>query len=98
MSDRNALLNRINEASFAVNDVTLYLDTHPTDEQALAYFEQVMKERKQALQEFESKYEPLIIDCVNVEENNQTDFMTDYPNERHWTWGDGPIPWDNQPE
>lgn len=98
MSDRNTLLQKINEVSFAVNDITLYLDTHPTDAEALAYFQQAMKERKQALQEYESKYEPLIIDCVDTEQNNQTEFMTCYPGEQHWTWGDGPIPWDNQPE
>lgn len=104
MSDRKTLLQKINEASFAVNDVTLYLDTHPTDVDALAYFGQVMKERKQALEEYESQYEPLIVDCVKTvpvseeDGNNKTEFMTCYPGEQHWTWGDGPIPWDNQPE
>mgnify|MGYP003195851695 CR=1 FL=1 len=29
------LLNRIDQVSFAVNDMTLYLDTHPCDEKAL---------------------------------------------------------------
>lgn len=36
MSDRQALLQKINEASFAVVDATLYLDTHPTDTEALS--------------------------------------------------------------
>ena len=31
------LLNRIDQVSFAVNDMTLYLDTHPCDEKALTY-------------------------------------------------------------
>ena len=29
------LLNRINQVSFAVDDLLLYLDTHPCDERAL---------------------------------------------------------------
>lgn len=96
MSDRQTLLQKINEASFAVNDISLYLDTHPTDMEALQFFKKVMSERKTAMQEFESQYEPLIIDCVNPKENNKTGFETCYPAVEHWTWGDGPIPWDNQ--
>lgn len=95
MSDRKTLLQKINEASFAVNDVTLYLDTHPTDKEALQFFKKAMNERKTAMEEYESKYEPLIVDCVNPKENNKTGFASDYPAQEHWTWGDGPIPWDN---
>lgn len=32
---RKELLNQINEASFAVDDVKLYLNTHPWDDEAL---------------------------------------------------------------
>lgn len=95
MSDRQALLQKINEASFAVVDATLYLDTHPTDTEALQYFKKVMNERKTAMAEFEEKYEPLIVDCVKPNENNKTGYATDYPAKEHWTWADGPIPWDN---
>lgn len=95
MSDRQVLLQKINEASFAVADVTLYLDNHPTDAEALQYFKMVMSQRKQALEEYESRFEPLIIDCVNPNENNKTGFGTDYPAEEHWTWADGKVPWDN---
>ena len=35
---QKSLLNEINECSFAVNDMLLYLDTHPCDEAALSYF------------------------------------------------------------
>ena len=31
------LLDRIDQVSFAVNDMNLYLDTHPCDEKALVY-------------------------------------------------------------
>ena len=95
MSDRQALLQKINEASFAVVDTTLYLDTHPTDQEALQYFKMVMNQRKQALEEYESRFEPLIVDCVNPKDNNKTGYCTDYPAKEHWTWADGPIPWDN---
>lgn len=35
---RKELLNHINTVSFAVDDIQLYLDTHPDDEEALAIF------------------------------------------------------------
>lgn len=95
MSDRKMLLQKINEASFAVNDITLYLDTHPTDKDALAFFQKVMHERKTALEEFESQFEPLMVDCVNPCQNNKKGYATDYPATEHWTWADGSIPWDN---
>lgn len=95
MSDRKMLLQKINEASFTVNDLTLYLDTHPTDMEALQYFKKALNERKTAMEEFESQYEPLIVDCVNPKENTKTGFASDYPAQEHWTWADGPIPWDN---
>lgn len=37
---RKELLQKINEASFAVDEVKLFLDTHPYDEEALEYFEE----------------------------------------------------------
>ena len=46
MPDRCQLLQQINEISFVVNDLNLYLDTHPTDDQALNAFSQAMAQRK----------------------------------------------------
>lgn len=94
MSTRQELLKQINEVSFAVNDITLYLDTHPTDEKALEYFTEMMGKRKAALTEYESNFEPLIIDCVNPVTNNSTQTETEHPGKTHWTWADGPIPWE----
>ena len=52
MPDRCQLLQQINEISFVVNDLNLYLDTHPTDGQALDAFSQAMAQRKQLLDSF----------------------------------------------
>ena len=38
---REKLMNRINEVSFAVNDILLYLDTHPSCEKALNFYERM---------------------------------------------------------
>ena len=48
---RADLLQQINKVSFAVDDVKLYLDTHPCDEEAIAYFQKYSHMRNEALKE-----------------------------------------------
>ena len=57
MYARKELLQKINEVSFAVNDITLYLDTHPCDEE-------MSEMREKALQEYARLYGPLTIDTA----------------------------------
>lgn len=92
--DRTSILKEINEASFAVVDLTLYLDTHPTDKDALNMFSNCMEKRKKAMKKYETQFEPLVVDCVNPAENNVSNSFTNYSGETHWTWSDGPLPWD----
>ena len=61
MPDRCQLLQQINEISFVVNDLNLYLDTNPTDDKALDAFSQAMAQRKQLLDSFAKEYEPLTL-------------------------------------
>ena len=49
MTDRTTLLKEIDEVSFALNDVTLYLDTHPDCADAISYFNQMAPKREQLL-------------------------------------------------
>ncbi|MCU6747802.1 MULTISPECIES: spore coat protein CotJB [Lachnospiraceae] len=78
---RNELLNHINQVSFAVDDVKLYLDTHPCDEEALSYFQEYSRQRSQALKEYASHYGPLTVDTAGVS-------CTD-----RWNWTNEPWPW-----
>ena len=94
MADRTGLLNQINEVSFAVNDLTLYLDTHPLDTEAMNYFTQVSTKRKNLMKEYAEQFGPLTMDCVCTETNNRTNDHTKYPGQKHWTWSDGPLPWE----
>lgn len=95
-ADRSSLLRQINEISFTVNDLTLYLDTHPLDTDALDAFTQAMAQRKQLLDTFAKEFEPLTANCACPDTNNQTESNTKYPGKRHFTWSDGPLPWDNE--
>ena len=62
---KEQLLCRINQVSFAVSDMILYLDTHPEDEEARAYFEEKSALRNEALEEYARCYGPLTIDTAN---------------------------------
>ena len=75
------LLCLINRVSFAVDDVRLFLDTHPCDANALAYFHEYSKLRNQALKEYAKYYGPLTVDTTMTS-------CTD-----RWNWINEPWPW-----
>lgn len=77
---RTDLLAWINVVSFAVDDVKLFLDTHPCDREALEFFEEFENERRQALCEYAKYYGPLTIDSMSTESER-------------WTWINEPWPW-----
>ncbi len=80
--ERKQLFDYINQISFSINDLHLYLDTHPDDQEALSYFRELLPLRKQALKEYQTKYMPLLIDGA-------ADGCTD-----HWKWSTSPWPWE----
>lgn len=80
--NRAQLLNYINEVSFAVVDSSLYLDTHPGDQNALEYFNEYSEKRKAALREYAKHYGPLTIDTANDTESDS------------WEWVEQPWPWE----
>lgn len=74
------LLHWIDMVSFAVVDITEYLDTHPCDEEALKYFNHYEDLRRTALRAYSEKYGPLTIDTANPE--------------KQWSWAKQPWPWE----
>ena len=80
--DRRSLLKEINECSFAVNDMLLYLDTHPCDEAALSYFMEHKNRRAAVLKEYAKYYGPLTIDTADDEASES------------FLWVETPWPWE----
>ena len=78
--NRKQLLHLINIASFAVNDITLFLDTHPGDPEALKAFNHYEDIRRSALRTYSDQYGPLTIDTANPCE--------------HWKWATEAWPWE----
>lgn len=81
---REELLNTINEVSFAVNDITLYLDTHPEDQEAMEFFREKVMMRKEAMEEYARRFCPLTIDTADDDCS------------RRWEWVMQPWPWEGE--
>ena len=52
VKNREKLFGCITATSFVLDDLRIYLDTHPTDQEALDYWEKVSKVRKEAVEEY----------------------------------------------
>lgn len=78
--NQQQLLHWIDMVSFAVVDMTLYLDTHPNDEKGMEYFNHYLDLRRTAMRTYAEKYGPLTIDTACPE--------------NHWSWGAQPLPWE----
>ncbi len=76
---QKALFDRINEVSFAIDDLRLYLDTHPDCAEALALFAEYTDKRAELIGEYTGKYGPLDSYHVNTADG--------------WDWNAAPMPW-----
>ena len=82
MTDRTTLLKEIDEVSFALNDVTLYLDTHPDDMEAFQLFQQYAAMEKSAKAAYEKRFGPLMKSTAATEDT--------------YRWLQDPWPWNYQ--
>lgn len=82
MGRKEQLLKDIGIVSFVVIELALYLDTHPTDRNALEYFNHYSNIRNQMTKEFSVKYYPLTLDMTECSKD--------------WRWGTSPLPWEGE--
>ncbi|MDD3243083.1 MAG: spore coat protein CotJB [Eubacteriales bacterium] len=82
MTPREALLEKIQVQCFALNDLCLFLDTHPANADALAAFQECLQNKQKLCAEFASLYTPL-----TLEQMGQQEF---------WSWVNDPWPWQSQ--
>ena len=76
--NKNELLKQIQEYEFAITDLALYLDTHPTDPKALFLHRRYCIESKELKDKYQKMYGPLTINCPC----------------NKWKWIDEPWPWE----
>lgn len=83
-TDQAAALNQISAVGFAINDLTLYLDTHPTCEHGLALFKQLLQQKMDLLAKYAKDFCPL----------TQISIVTGTPDTTEYGWSEGPLPWE----
>ena len=76
------------------DDLTLYLDTHPEDPEALSLYSETRKKRKQLPHQFAAESEPLTAAHACPEPTTRPNIVTKPAGIRHFTWTDGPLPWE----
>lgn len=73
-------LEEIQKVDFVLVELTLYLDTHPTDMQAIQQYNQLAQRRRQLVQAFEMTYGPMMAYGHS---------FSRFP----WQWTETPWPW-----
>ena len=81
-SEQERLLHNINLMSFVIVEMTLYLDTHPTDVDAMDYVKHYVRMKEKAMREYAAKFGPLTISTA------------DESNCKEWQWALTPMPWE----
>ena len=58
------LMQEIYQVSFLLDDLVLYLDTHPDDETAFSIYQENSRRRKELKETFAKRFYPLTRDCM----------------------------------
>lgn len=80
---KKQLFYDISKISFVLDDLRLFLDTHPCDEAALECFEKYRKLREKAIDMYTEKYGPIV--AYNVETDCDC-----------FAWTCDPWPWEGE--
>lgn len=81
MLEKDSLLKKVQTYDFVLVDLNLYLDSHPNCPYALEHYNRTLRLRDEAAKEYTEKFGPLTI--------------RDVKDTTHWTWTDGPWPWES---
>lgn len=74
------LLSLIDQVTFAMDELRLFLDTHPYDQNAMADFQKFSSMRDKAVREYTAKFGPINADFTE--------------NLSKWQWNTCPYPWE----
>lgn len=80
-NEQERMLFDISTIGFVLVDLTLYLDTHPYDREAMEYFNHYSRIHAEMLKEFASRYYPLTLSTAEG-------------CGKEWKWGLAPAPWE----
>lgn len=82
MNEKAKLKKQIHSLDFALYELVLFLDSHPTSRKAMELMEKYRMRREELVEEFERKFGKYIVT------------LKDVPTSDRWQWLDSPWPWD----
>ena len=81
-NERDSLFMELRQISFALDELRLFLDNHPTDTAALSLYGEYQARRKEILDAYVPNYGPVEAYNVNTESG--------------WGWINMPMPWESE--
>lgn len=78
-SDKEEKLYNIMALDFAINDLNLFLDLHPDDQENLKNYKSFVKQKEQLESEYAKEYEPLKLEQV---EGKSFNWVSSFPWEK----------------
>lgn len=82
MSDKATLKRQIYELDFALHELVLFLDSHPTNRRAMELMREYREKRAKLVDAYEQRFGKYIVTANDV------------PMSERWEWLDSPWPWD----
>lgn len=73
-------MQRVQTCGFALVEANLFLDSHPTSREAIAFYEKHLKMYNEAVEEYEKQFTPI----------RKSNAIKD----GKWTWATTPWPWE----
>ncbi len=81
--EQRKLLHEISVVDFIIVEMTLYLDTHKDESDAIDYFNHYVRLKNQLMKEYAAKFYPLTL-------------YTADGYSKEWKWGMAPNPWEGE--
>ena len=82
-NDKQRMLLEVQKYRFAMWDLNLYLNTHPTDRNVMMLFNQYRNAYKKAVEDYQNKYGALTVEDTDT-------------NSGYWAWNKSPWPWEGE--
>lgn len=80
LTEQQNMMRRLQVQCFALDDIRLFLDTHPDDKAALEYYQKYRHLMEQTMNNYVKQFGPISPNQVEGTER--------------WTWIDTPWPWE----
>ncbi len=82
--NKRDMKKKIYEYDFAIHELVLFLDSHPTNRKALELIREYKQRRAKLVEEFEARFGAFVVN------------PSDAPATDCWEWIKSPWPWDNK--